>query len=69
MACNNCESSFNAVDSVVVSIVRSGTNAYLYVQNQGRNAILIERILLCYTTPSSTSVLYLRAPGMPITWS
>jgi hypothetical protein len=68
MACNNCETGFQATQSVVVSIQKSGSNANLYVQNQGPNAILIRRILLCYQTPQGTTTLYLRASPQQITW-
>jgi hypothetical protein len=68
MACNNCETNFQGAQSVVVSIQRSGTTALLYVQNQGRNIVLIRRILLCYTFGSGWGVLYLRAPNDPISW-
>jgi hypothetical protein len=50
-ACNSCESNFLSYQSIVVSIVQSGANRLLYLQNQGRNIVLIRRILLCYTTP------------------
>ena len=62
MACNSCETGFQAYQSVVVSIVKSGSNALLYVNNQGRNIVLIRRILLCYQLPTGGSgTLYLRA--------
>ena len=41
MACNNCETNFQAYQSIVVSIQKSGSNALLYLQNQGRNIVLI----------------------------
>lgn len=65
MACNPCESGFQQYQSVVVSILKSGTNALLYVQNQGRNIVEIRRILLCY----GGTTLYLRPPGQPISWT
>jgi len=68
MACNVCETSFQGSQSIVVSIVHSGATRLLYVQNQGRNIVLIRRILLCYTTGSGSGVLYLRYPD-PITWT
>jgi hypothetical protein len=69
MACNYCESSFQGYQSVVVSIQKSGSKAYLYVQNQGRNIIMIRRILLCYTTSTGGGgILYLRPPGDAISW-
>ena len=68
MACNPCENSFADARSVVVSITKSGANALVYVQNQGRNIVLIRRILLCYSRPGTTGMLYLRAAPDPISW-
>lgn len=69
MACNACETGFQSSMSIVPSITRSGTNAYLYVANQGRNIALISRILLCVSNAGGgSSVFYLRYPG-PITWT
>ncbi|HEX8152652.1 MAG TPA: hypothetical protein VF698_05980 [Thermoanaerobaculia bacterium] len=54
---------------IVVSIVKSGTTALLYVQNQGRNIALIRRIVLCYQTPGGGSgLLFLRAAPDGISW-
>lgn len=69
MACNSCESGFQGAMSIVVSLVRSGTNMLLYVQNQGRNIVHIRRILLCYTSGASTTTLYLRPPPDAISWT
>jgi hypothetical protein len=70
MACNACETTFNSVESVVVSIQRSGTTGTLFVQNQGRNIVMIRRILFCYTTTTGgQGVLYLRPPPNGIAWS
>jgi len=70
MACNSCETGFQSYQTVVVSIVKSGANALLYVQNQGRNIVLIRRILLCYQLPSGGSgTLYLRAAPDAISWT
>jgi hypothetical protein len=68
MACNTCETSFQGYQSIVVSIQRSGSSALVYVQNQGRNIVMIRRILLCYISPSGTGILYLRPPNDPISW-
>jgi hypothetical protein len=55
---------------VVVSIVKSGSNTLLYASNQGRNIVLIRRILLCYQTPGGgTGTLYLRAAPDTISWT
>lgn len=62
MACNFCENTFQVNQSLVVSINRSGSTANLYVGNQGRNIVLIRRILLCYGTTAGSTVLYLRYP-------
>ena len=70
MACNSCETNFQSYQSIVVSIVPSGANRLLYVQNQGRNIVMIRRILLCYTTPNGGwGMLYLRPAPDPITWT
>jgi hypothetical protein len=72
MACNSCENFFQGYQSIVVSIQSSssGSNALLYVRNQGRNIVMIRRILLCYTTASGGwGVLYLRPPPDPISWT
>jgi hypothetical protein len=66
MACNTCETSFKSATSVVVSIVKSGSNALLYVQNQGRNIIHLRRIVVCST---SGSTFYLRPAPSGISWS
>jgi hypothetical protein len=65
MACNSCENQFNSASSLVVSIVKSGTTALVYVQNQGRNIAHLRRILLCY----GGGTLYLRPPPAGISWS
>ena len=69
MACDSCESGFQNSQSIVVSIQKSGSDALLYVQNQGRNIAAISRILLCYTTESGSGTLYLRPPPRPISWT
>jgi len=66
MTCNSCETSFQGAQTLVVSITKSGTSALLYVGNQGRNIVLIRRILLCST---SGSMLYLRPPPDAISWT
>lgn len=69
MACNPCETSFRSATSVVVSIVKSGTTALLYVSNQGRNIVHLRRILVCSTSGSGSSTFYLRPPPSGISWS
>ena len=70
MSCNSCENNFQGYQSVVVSVLKSGTNALLYVQNQGRNSVMIRRILLCYTTSTGGwGTLYLRPPPEAISWT
>ena len=63
MACNNCEVGFQSAQSLVVSVTRSGTTITLTMGNQGRNILLIRRVLLCL----GGTVLYLRYPD-GITW-
>ncbi len=70
MVCNICEKNFQGYQPIVVSIQKSGSNALLYVQNQGRNIVMIRRILLCYTSATGGSgMLYLRPPPDPISWT
>jgi hypothetical protein len=70
MACNSCESNFQGYQSVVVSVQKSGSNAVVFVENQGRNIVMIRRILLCYTTKTGGwGTLYLRPPPDPISWT
>jgi hypothetical protein len=69
MACSNCELGFQGTQSLVVSINHSGNTGNLYVQNQGRNIVLIHRILLCYTTSTGYGMLYLRPSPEGISWS
>jgi hypothetical protein len=70
MACNSCEITFQGAQSIVVSIQKSGSNALLYVQNQGRNIVMIRRILLSYTTTTGGGgTLYLRPQPDAITWT
>ena len=68
MACNNCENNFQNEMSLLLTITKSGSSAQLFVKNQGKNAVEIRRILLCYTTGNSTSTYYLRAAPQSITW-
>jgi len=70
MACNACETSFQGYQTLVVTVNKSGNNATLWIQNQGRNIALIRRVLLCVQYPAGGStVLYLRAPPDPIGWA
>ncbi len=68
MACNSCESTFQGSQSIVVSLIKSGTNMHLHVQNQGRNIVQLRRILLCSTSGGGSLVLFLRPPPDPISW-
>src|SRR5437879_6012740 len=68
MACNTCESNFQPYQSIVVTVQTAGQTADLYVRNQGRNIVMITRILLCYTTGGGWGMLYLRPPPDAISW-
>ena len=70
MACNPCETNFQSVQSVVTSINRSGTTALLYVANQGKNIVLIRRILISAASGGGgVSTWYLRPPPDLISWT
>jgi hypothetical protein len=70
MACNSCETNFQSSQTLVVSVAKSGSRAVLSVANQGRNIVLIRRILLCVAFPGGggTATLYLRAPPEGNSW-
>src|SRR5215475_11522072 len=68
MACNSCETNFQGSQTLVVNVAKSGSSAVLSVGNQGRNIVLIRRILLCAAHTGVTTVLYLRAPPDGISW-
>ena len=69
MACNSCETTFQEMQTLVVSVAKSGSRAFLSVGNQGRNVVLIRRILMCVSSHTGgTTVLYLRAPPDGISW-
>ena len=70
MACTFPQELFNENLNLNVSLNVSGTTATLLLQNNGQNILQLTRILLGVTYPGgSATVLYLRPPGMPITWS
>ena len=78
MACNSCETNFQGSQTLVVSIAKSGSRAVLSVGNQGRNIVLIRRILLCVSFPRVVApplCIYARhrkvSPGctLPRTWN
>lgn len=70
MACNTCETGFQQYQTVIVSVQKSGANALLYVQNQGRNIVHLYRILLCLANPNGgTTTLYLRPSPDAISWT
>jgi hypothetical protein len=69
MPCNVCETGFQGSQSVVVSIQKSGASALVYVQNQGTNIVQLRRIVLCATSPGSTTFLFLRPPPDAIAWT
>jgi hypothetical protein len=70
MACSWPQGIFNANLNLGVSLNVSGTTATLWLENQGFNVLQLTRILLGVTYPGgSASVLFLRPPGQPISWS
>lgn len=68
MACNNCETSFQGTQTLVVSIFKQGTSALLYLQNQGRNIVHLRRIVFCASSTGQQTLLFLRPPPSQITW-
>lgn len=68
MACNVCETAFQGKQSVVVTILKSGSNAHIRVTNQGRNIVRLSRIQVCRLKGNLASFLFLRPPPHTITW-
>jgi hypothetical protein len=68
MAGSGLESNFLAYQSIVVSIEKYQSNFLLFVKNQGRNIVMIRRILLCYKTANGVGTMYLRPAPDQITW-
>ena len=69
MACNICETNFQGSQTLVVSVDKSGTRAFLRVGNQGRNIVQINRILLCVAyLGGGATIMYLRPPPNSIPW-
>jgi hypothetical protein len=70
MTCTFPQQTFNQNLNLQVGIDVSGSDATLWLQNVGENILQLSRILLGVTDPGGfASVLYLRPPGQPITWS
>lgn len=70
MACNSCETGFQSSQTLTVRIAKSGANALLYVRNQGKNIVLIRRIILCVQyADGGTTMMYLRPPPDAISWT
>lgn len=68
MSCSQCETAFQDAQSVVVTIMKSGPDALLYVRNQGRHIVHLRRIVVCYATPGSAGFFFLRPPGDAVPW-
>ena len=63
MACNICETNFQGSQTLVVSVDKSGTRAFLRVGNQGRNIVQINRILLCVAYPGGWGHYHVSTPA------
>jgi hypothetical protein len=69
MTCNACEVSFQGTQSLVVNVVKSGTSAVVSATSQGKNIVMIRRVILCASYPGGgQSLWFLRPPPDPITW-
>jgi hypothetical protein len=70
MACNFPEQVFTENLNLETSVTSSGGTATLWLENTGHNILQLTRILFGVTYPSGgASVLYLRPPPDPISWS
>lgn len=70
MACNPCESKFENLQTLACTVTKVGPDIYIGLTNQGRNIVLIRRIVLCYSYPGGVgNTVYLRPPPDQITWT
>ena len=69
MACNTCETQFQKYQSLVVTVPKLGADVYLVLYNEGRNIVLIRRIVLCISYPGGSSdTVFLRPAPDQVTW-
>ena len=69
MACNSCETGFQGSQTLVVSVTKLGADVHLVLQNQGRNVVLIRRIILCSSFAGGGShTIILRAAPDGVAW-
>lgn len=65
--CTPCEGSLTANSSLALSVIRSGggsgSDILVYAQNQGRNIIIIKRMVLCLRSNGGQTLLYIREGG------
>ena len=63
--CTNCETAFGSYAPLSLTVTKSGSDVLVYAANNGRNIILIKRMLLCLEYASGGySVLYIRSGGL-----
>lgn len=58
--CTPCEMDFDTYAPLTVTVVKSGGKLLVYTRNNGRNILIINRILLCREYAWGRSVNYLR---------
>lgn len=70
MACNPCEKSFQGLQSLVVTVPKVGADIKLVLYNEGRNIVLIRRIVLCTSFPGGASnTVFLRPAPAQVSWT
>jgi hypothetical protein len=62
--CTDCDLVFQTYAPVTVSVVYSGNDVLVYVENNGRNIIVINLLLLCIEFPNGQGVWYVRDAGL-----
>ncbi len=45
--CTPCEESFSVYSPLTIELVHSGSDVLVYAKNNGRNIVIIKRLLLC----------------------
>ena len=60
--CTPCEESLYSSSPLTISLMEFGGDILVYARNNGRNIVLIKRLVLCRKWPGGQTINYLREP-------